>query len=110
MIDASKISQIAAQWTWFGILTSIVILFGFLVGQRYRTGLRDVPGPFFASVLPFDRLFSAISGKQYLTHIKYHEKYGPKVRVGPNHVSFSDADVITQLYGITTKFYKVRAA
>ena len=40
-------------------------------------------------------------------HLRLHEKYGSLVRVGPNHVSFSDASLIQQVYGITTKFYKV---
>ena len=39
-------------------------------------------------------------------HIDLHKKYGPLVRTGPNHVSFSDASLIPQIYGITSKFYK----
>lgn len=89
------------------LLSTLISLLGYLIGCRYRKGLRNVPGPFFASFLPIDRLRTAISGCQQLAHIEYHKKYGRCVRVGPNHVSFSDASVITQIYGITSKFYKV---
>ena len=39
-------------------------------------------------------------------HLRLHEKYGQFVRIGPKHVSFSDASLIPQIYSITTKFHK----
>ena len=39
-------------------------------------------------------------------HLRLHDKYGPLVRIGPNHVSFSDASLIPKVYSITSKFYK----
>ncbi|TKA74559.1 hypothetical protein B0A55_04445 [Friedmanniomyces simplex] len=39
-------------------------------------------------------------------HLKLHEQYGPLVRIGPKHVSFSDSSLIPQVYGITSKFWK----
>ena len=107
MLQISSIVQLAAQWKWAIVSLVVSIFLGTLVQRRYRTGLNKIPGPVLASILPFDRILTSLSGKQFLAHIKYHEEYGPLVRVGPNHISFSDADVITQLYGITTKFYKV---
>ncbi|KAK5455820.1 hypothetical protein LTS15_005137 [Exophiala xenobiotica] len=106
MLDIPSLIQFAAQWKWVSLVLGSSVLLAFFVQRKYQTGLRDIPGPFLASILPFDRVFTSLSGKQFLAHIKYHEKYGPLVRVGPNHVSFSDANVITQIYGITTKFYK----
>jgi hypothetical protein len=79
-----------------GILAVIV----HLLLVRYRTDLYRVPGPFFARFLCIDRLITAASD------ILYHEKYGPLVRVGPNHVSVSDTNCIPQLYGIATKLKK----
>ncbi|PVH68975.1 cytochrome P450 [Cadophora sp. DSE1049] len=35
-----------------------------------------------------------------------HDKYGPIVRVGPNHVSVSDPAMIPIIYGISSKFTK----
>ncbi|KAK6373428.1 hypothetical protein LTS17_008448 [Exophiala oligosperma] len=82
------------------------LLFVLLGITRYKRGLRDIPGPFVASVLPLDRILTTYSGHQFEKHLAYHEKYGPVVRVGPNHVSFSDSDQISVIYNITSKFNK----
>ncbi|KAL1970557.1 hypothetical protein VTN77DRAFT_4201 [Rasamsonia byssochlamydoides] len=89
-----------------GGLGLIVALLALLLRVTYRPGLRGIPGPFLARISPLDRILTALSGHQFKTHIKYHEKYGPLVRVGPNHVSFSDPDLLPIVYGITSKFYK----
>lgn len=39
-------------------------------------------------------------------HLQLHKKYGKLVRIGPNHVMFSDAALIPQVYGIGGKFMK----
>ena len=80
-----------------------------LFSIRLRKGLRDLPGPFFASIFPFDRMLTTYSGHQFAKHLAYHEKYGPVVRVGPKHVSISDSDQISVIYNITSKFNKVTA-
>lgn len=81
------------------------LIYVFIV--KYRPGLRQIPGPFLASFSPLDRIITAASGHQFSTHIKYHKRYGSLVRVGPNHVSFANAALIPQVYGITEKFVKV---
>jgi hypothetical protein len=100
---------ISVLQTWRG---TILLVFSIAIGSyffcvKHRPGLRNIPGPLLAAFSDLDRLITAASGKQYLTHIKYHEKYGNLVRVGPKHVSFSNADLIPIVYGITSKFYKV---
>ncbi|KAI1615456.1 putative P450 monooxygenase [Exophiala viscosa] len=77
-----------------------------LLKIRFRKGLRDIPGPFLASVLPLDRISTAYSGHQFAKHLAYHDKYGPVVRIGPKHVSISDSDQISVIYSITSKFNK----
>ncbi len=69
--------------------------------------MRNVPGPFLASILPLDRILTTFSGHQFQRHLAYHEKYGPLVRIGPNHVSVADSDQISVIYSITSKFGKV---
>ena len=81
-------------------------LLGYLVSLRFRRHLRDIPGPFWASISLVDRIITVAKGHQYDTHLKYHEKYGSLVRIGPNHVSFSDGEALSTVYNITTKFYK----
>ena len=78
----------------------------YLISVRYRHGLKDIPGPFWASILPFDRIVSCARGHQCNVHIDYHQRYGLLVRVGPNHVSFADGDAISTVYSIATKFQK----
>jgi hypothetical protein len=87
------------------LLASVLVLF--IAQIRYRKGLRRVPGPFLSSFLPVDRILTTACGYQFQDHIQYHEKYGPMVRIGPNHVSLSNAELIPVIYGISTKFYKV---
>lgn len=79
------------------------------VKTRYRRGLGKLPGPFLASISPLDRIITSASGQQFKKHLQYHEKYGPVVRVGPNQVSFSNSELIAKVYGITSRFYKVRS-
>ena len=100
--DTSIWTMIAAA-LGFGILIQIVLL----IKTRYRPGLRQIPGPFLASVSSLDRLWSCAGGLQMNYHLKLHEEYGPLVRIGPKHVSFSDARLIPQIYSISSKFYKV---
>lgn len=65
-----------------------------------------IPGPFLATLSDLDRIWSCATGLQMNYHIRLHENYGPLVRIGPNHVSFSDASLIPQVYAITSKFWK----
>ena len=43
-----------------------------------------------------------------MTAIALHKKYGPLVRIGPNHVSVSDPKAINIIYGLKTGFTKVK--
>lgn len=87
-------------------LTGLVFIFDVL-RTRFRRGLRDVPGPFLASISNIDRVWSCATGLQMNYHLKLHEKYGPLVRIGPNHVSFADSSLINLVYDIKSRFYKV---
>ena len=41
-------------------------------------------------------------------NIELHEKFGPLVRIGPNHVSISDPVALKTVYGFTNIFKKVK--
>ncbi|KAG8165886.1 hypothetical protein KVR01_004438 [Diaporthe batatas] len=73
---------------------------------RNRPGLRSIPGPFLASISNLDRIWSCFSGQQMNYHLELHARYGPLVRVGPKHVSFSDGRLIPTVYGFNTRFWK----
>lgn len=71
-----------------------------------RLHLRRIPGPFPASISYLPRIVSAAKGGTHLDALKLHAKYGSIVRVGPNHVSFSNGDAISDVYSAYTKFEK----
>jgi cytochrome P450 len=91
-----------------GILLIAVLQVTDIILTRYWPGLRSIPGPFLASISHLDRIWSLIAGQQMNYHLRLHDKYGPLVRVGPNHVSFSDGSLIPMVYGINTRFWKSR--
>lgn len=77
-----------------------------LLARRYRPGLRSIPGPWHASIADLDRVWSCASGEQMNHHLRLHSKYGSIVRLGPNHVSFADTELIPTIYNIGSKFHK----
>ena len=72
-----------------------------------RKGLRTLPGPFLAKISGLYRLSLVYNGDAPRRYRKLHEEYGPIVRVGPNHVSVSDASMIPIIYGIGSSYMKV---
>ena len=89
-------------------LTILILLYTIttLILTRLRPGLRKLPGPVLASISNLDRVYSCYAGHQMLYHVALHKKYGPLVRIGPNHVSFSDPSLIPLIYSVNTEFYK----
>ncbi|RFU27323.1 hypothetical protein B7463_g9022, partial [Scytalidium lignicola] len=102
----SPLLQFLELWKTTIAVVLLVLTLAYVLRIKYRPGLRSIPGPLLATFSNLDRIITAASGKQFLAHIRYHEKYGNLVRVGPKHVSFSNADLIPVVYGITSKFYK----
>jgi len=110
MISSPKLTASLSLIMQLSVVLGGIVLLGIVlaVRTRYRRGLKQLPGPFLASISPLDRIITAVSGQQFRRHLEYHERYGPLVRVGPNQVSFSNSDLIPHVYGITSRFLKVR--
>ncbi|KAI1502343.1 cytochrome P450 [Biscogniauxia marginata] len=72
----------------------------------FKGGLRIIPGPFIATLTGLYRLWLVVTGEAPQKYRDLHDKYGPIVRVGPNHVSVSDPTMIPIIYGISSKFTK----
>lgn len=105
---ANLLEDLVSRLTFTNIIPLLIsVLFLFLARIRYRKGLGQLPGPFLASISPLDRILTTAPGHQFQDHIRYHEKYGSMVRVGPRHISLSNAEHIPTIYGIATKYYKV---
>ena len=83
-----------------GLLLNLLI-------TRYRNGLRQVPGPFLASLTNLWRLYIVWREDMPWTSIRLHEKYGTLVRIGPKAVSVGHPDGVKIIYGPDGRFNKV---
>ncbi|GLB40144.1 putative cytochrome p450 [Lyophyllum shimeji] len=61
--------------------------------------LARYPGPFLCRVSKLYFAFLSLRGKQHTYYARLHEQYGDVVRVGPNELSFRDADAIAPMMG-----------
>ncbi|EJD02376.1 cytochrome P450 [Fomitiporia mediterranea MF3/22] len=61
--------------------------------------LAKYPGPLSLKISKFVMMYHASRGKQYLYFKKLHDEYGYFVRVGPNELSFADAEAILPVLG-----------
>lgn len=74
----------------------------FLAAAAYRLvlhPLRQYPGPILCAVSSLPRTWQAISGNEHMFLYELHMKYGPAVRLGPNELSFIDAQAWKDIYG-----------
>ncbi|KAJ5197949.1 pisatin demethylase [Penicillium cinerascens] len=77
-----------------------------LLRNRFKHGLRDIPGPTAAKYTRLWKLHSVWKGDHHNTAIELHRKYGSLVRIGPKHVSVGDPDAIPVIYGLNKGFTK----
>lgn len=86
----------------------LLVIVGNCIANHFKPGLRNIPGPFLASLTNLWRLIDVKRGNHQSTLIKLHRKYGTKLlRIAPNVVSVSDPDAVKVLYGIKLGFTKV---
>jgi hypothetical protein len=86
------------------LLVGIII---HLLRNRFKHGLRSIPGPALAAYTKLWRLNDVRKGQAHWTSINLHRKHGPLVRIGPNHVSVSDPREIKNIYGLKAGYTKV---
>ncbi|MCJ1424479.1 hypothetical protein MMC29_002367 [Sticta canariensis] len=83
-------------------LTIGTIIVGPLVGNmiynRYFHPLRHFPGPFWASVSDFWKLYFCLTKETHTRGIKLHDRYGPVVRLAPNLLAFNDPKLLPIVY------------
>lgn len=68
--------------------------------------LRKVPGPWLAKFSNIWLAFGARQGKKFAWVHWAHEKYGPVVRVGYNHVSIAEPEGLHAVYAHGNGFLK----
>jgi hypothetical protein len=66
----------------------------------------NIPGPILARVTKFYRIWLYFDGRGPITNYELAKKYGPVLRVGPNHVSVSNPELIPVIYDLRQKFKK----
>ncbi|KAJ9611683.1 hypothetical protein H2200_004867 [Cladophialophora chaetospira] len=88
------------------VLLVVGLLVLSLIYNRLRPGLRSIPGPPVAAYSKLWRLHDVWKGHAHMTAINIHNKYGPVVRIGPNHVSIADPSMIPIIYGTKENFTK----
>lgn len=79
-----------------------------LLRNKFKSGLRGIPGPTLAAWTGLWRFFDVQKGQAHWTHIHLHKKYGSLVRIGPNHVSVGDPAEIANIYGLNKGYTKVK--
>lgn len=86
----------------------VVVIFSHYFRNIFRTGLRSVPGPLTAHATSLYRIKLVWKGGAVKNYLALHKRYGPLVRTGSNHVSVADPAAMPLIYGISSKFKKVR--
>ncbi|KAJ5887438.1 hypothetical protein N7495_007479 [Penicillium taxi] len=89
-------------------LTAIlgVLTIAYVVYNRLIHPLRHIPGPFIASITPWDQLYHGLIGDRHLWLHNLHAKYGTHVRVAPNFVSVNTDRGLHDIYGHGKRFQK----
>jgi cytochrome P450 len=88
-------------------LTTIVSLLITIVLNRiyrvvyflYFSPLRHFPGPKLWAVSRLPLQIQLIRGKPHLDFLKLHKKYGPVIRIAPDHLAFSTGQAFKDIYG-----------
>lgn len=87
----------------FRLLTStlsLTLLYALYRGiyNRYFHPLRHFPGPFWASLSDFFKLWILHTKQAHTLGLEYHEKYGPVVRAAPNLLAVNDPLLLPHIY------------
>ncbi|KAH6959580.1 cytochrome P450 [Ilyonectria sp. MPI-CAGE-AT-0026] len=89
-----------------GVLAGLMAWQLEVVSNLFLSPLRDVPGPFFAKITPRWLMLIDLAGNRTSAIHRLHQQYGQSVRVGPREVSYSNQELVKELYGQQTTFRK----
>lgn len=90
-------------------LTLLVLLLLISTSHSYYR-LSHIPGPFLARFTNIPRFSWVLGNNAHDIHTALHRRYGPIVRFGPNMVSVSDPNEISQIYGFKKPWLKASLA
>jgi benzoate 4-monooxygenase len=78
----------------------------YLLPYLRNHAIRDIPGPKLAAFSNLWLLYQCRRGRRYLAVDQAHKKYGPLVRIQPDHVSIADPEAIGIVYSHTGGWLK----
>lgn len=102
MADSATVTFIKA----YSVPLLILLFAASLVRNKYKAGLRDIPGPPIAAYTKLWRLYDVWKGQAHWTAVRLHKQYGSLVRLAPDVVSIGDADEIPKIYNIKGDYTK----
>ncbi|KXX82516.1 Isotrichodermin C-15 hydroxylase [Madurella mycetomatis] len=79
--------------------TFIAYILAKAIYNLYFHPLRSYPGPFLSRASRLPHVIRVTSGHGPMIVHKLHEKYGPVVRIAPNHLSYTDLRAWKDIYG-----------
>ncbi|KAL4876901.1 cytochrome P450 [Aspergillus karnatakaensis] len=88
------------------VLLSTLYIPCWIIYARFVHPLKDVPGPFLASVSRFWLAYQVTTDRIDIIQRVLHEKYGPLVRIAPDEVSVADPTSVKAIYRIKSGFTK----
>lgn len=91
----SRFSETASLPTILGSAVALVLTIA--LWRRFLSPLKDIPGPFWASITRLWHVKIIIDGNQNVRLRDAHEEYGPFVRMAPNEVSVTHPDGVKRL-------------
>ena len=84
----------------------LIPLIYYLLPYLRNHSIRDIPGPPLAAFSNLWLLYQCRLGRRYLAVDEAHKKYGPLVRIQPDHVSVADTNAISVIYSHTGGWLK----
>ncbi|KAF2204386.1 putative cytochrome P450 oxidoreductase [Delitschia confertaspora ATCC 74209] len=99
MIDLSTLYDKVSITSNTVLVSTGIVLLAILI-HLYHTywRLSHIPGPFWAKITNFQRVYWVKTKRAHRIHYDLHDKYGEFVRFGPNMVSISDPAAIPIVY------------
>lgn len=94
----------------YAVLAILVVAYSLVQSLRLvlKPGLSSIPGPVFAKFSSLYRPWKLASGDAPGFYRELHRRYGKIVRTGPKTVDIADPTAVATIYGINTKFLKVK--
>ena len=78
----------------------------YLLPYIRNNAIRGIPGPKLASFSNLWLLYQCRRGRRYLAVDQAHQRFGPLVRIQPDHVSIADPEAIPVIYSHTGGWLK----